>query len=335
MPLSRRELLAALGVGGLGGAMGSLERVTSGIAPTGHTLMVFERSFAALQAAARALPPPRLVDALTGQVAMLDILRRAASPTLRTAYSTLQARYAESLSWLSEEAGDLPGALYWTDRAAQWAQAVSWSPMVAYTFVRRSMMAISFAGDGPRAVDHAQTVLDMPDAAPRIKAMAAKQAAMGHALAGQQDDCARALDATMRWLATPAAGQEVPLGQRSVATDDLFAIYRSTCDTYLGRGASVIGLLEPRLDALSQASARTAVITRARLTRAYANAGQPEQASRLAWQTLDGIEAVGSLSARSELQRAVQVLRPWERRSDVQAVTHRLRATRSSGGEAG
>ena len=78
------------------------------------------------------------------------------------------------------------------------------------------------------------------------------------------------------------------------------------------------------LASLSSSSLRTATITRAKLARAYANAGQPDGACRVAWETLDAIEQVGSLSARNELRRALPVLNQWHGRSDVQDITHRL-----------
>lgn len=84
-------------------------------------------------------------------------LRRRAGKRDRHRYGILQARYAETLSWLSEESGDLAGAMYWIDRASQWAQAANWSAMIEYSFIRRSMMVISFSGDGRRAISISAT----------------------------------------------------------------------------------------------------------------------------------------------------------------------------------
>lgn len=86
----------------------------------------------------------------------------------------------------------------------------------------------------------------------------------------------------------------------------------------------MIPVLEPRLASLSISSVRTATITRAKLARAYANAGQPAEACRLSWETLHSIEQVDSLSARSELRRTLRVLGEWHGRSDVQDVMHQL-----------
>lgn len=49
-------------------------------------------------------------------------------------------------------------------------------------------------------------------------------------------------------------------------------------------------------------------------------------AATLANQALSDVERVGSLSARSEPQRAVPVLHRWDRRDDVRAVVARLSA---------
>jgi hypothetical protein len=154
--------------------------------------------------------------------------------------------------------------------------------------------------------------------------LTANQMAFGYALTGNRDESRRALDEAMGWFARPARESDMLLGQRSVVDEDLFAIFQATCDVYLGRGASVIRVLEPRLVPLSRSSARTATITRATLACAYAHAGQPAEACRLVWETLHAIEHVDSLSARSQLRRTVRVLDQWRGRSDVQDLTHRL-----------
>lgn len=325
VPLSRREVLAALGVGiASGKLLGQFERALEEISPNVNLLKHFEDAFNGHQEAARMLPPQQLMDGLLGDIAILDGLRRRAAKHDRQRYARLQARYAESLSWLSEESGDLPSAMYWTDRASQWAQAANWSAMTEYGFVRRSMMVISFAGDGRRAVNQAYQVFEILDSSPRMRGLAAKQMAFGYALAGDRDASYRALDEAMNWLARPPREDDMLLGQRSVVNEDLLTIFQATCDIYLGHGTQAIQILEPRLTPLSDSSVRTATITRAKLARAYAHAGQPAESCRLTWETLHGIEQVGSLSARSEVHRTMRVLEQWSGRSDVQDLTHRL-----------
>ncbi len=323
MPLSRREAFTALGLGIVtGGLQGEFERALDGIEFNSDVLQFFDDAFRGFKEAARTLPPAQLIDGMTGNVAVLDGLRRRAIGEDRHRCGTLQYYYAETLSWLSVEVGDLPGAMWWMDRAAQWAQAAGWPGMIAWGFVRRSVMVMSFSGAGIRVVDQARPVLGIPQVSPRMKGLAAKQMAYGYALAGSRDKSHRALDAAMNWLAQPVREDDAVL-QRSVADDDLFAVYQTTCDVYLGYGERVIPVLEPRMQSLVR-SLRTATITRAKLASAYANAGQPEEACRVAWETLDAIERIDSQSARNELRRAVPVLNRWHGRSDVQDVVHRL-----------
>lgn len=328
MALSRRELLVYLGSGiAVGPLLGKLEKAIEEISIEADTLQSFDNAHAGFQAAARTLPPASLIDGLTGHVAILDGLRRRSIGYQRQEFTRMQARYAETLSWLSEESGDLGSAMYWIDRASQWGHAANWQEMSAYGLVRRSMVAISFAGDGRRAVDSASAVLEMRDASPRIQGLAAKQLAFGYALTGDELASSRALDRAMRLLSDPLRAGDALLGQRSVVEDDLFTIFQTTCDIYLGRGQRVIPVLEPRLASLAASSVRTATITRAKLARAYASAGQPHEAAQLSLAALDDIERVGSLSARSELRRALPTLRQWHGREDIQAVLQRISPT--------
>ncbi|SDD37151.1 helix-turn-helix domain-containing protein [Actinokineospora iranica] len=327
MPLSRRELLIALGVGITGGLLrDQFEQALDAIPLTDDTLRRCEDSYSGFQTAARTLPPGHLIDGMIGNVAVLDGLRHRAGARERPRYSRMQARYAETLSWLSEEAGDPVNAMYWIDRASQWGQAADWHGMSAYGFVRRSMMAVSFSSDGSRAIDNAMTVMSLTDVSPRIRGLAAKQMAFGYALTGAASASDRSLDDAMRLLSEPLREDDAVLGQRSVVDDDLFAIFRATCDIYLGRGERVVPVLAPRVASLSASSARTATITRAKLARAYANAGQPEEAAHWSLAALDDIGRVGSLSARSELKRALPVLNNWHGREDVQMVMRRIKS---------
>ena len=91
----------------------------------------------------------------------------------------------------------------------------------------------------------------------------------------------------------------------------------------------MITTLQPRLDALAASSPRTATISKAKLARAYANAGQPTDACRLAADTLDAAGQVGLHSAQAEIRRTAAVLRRrWQERRDAAAeiadLTHRL-----------
>ncbi len=327
VPVSRRELLAALGIGAFGGTLlNGLQQASATVAPDEELLAELEQTLTGLQSTGRVMSPGRLLDPLTGQVGLIDAVRRRAPTALRPQFLLMQTRGAESLSWMAEEAGDLTAALYWTDRVQQWADASGWQAMICYAHVRRSMLAISNASDGTAAIEQAMQALRVPGAPPRIKAMAAKQLAFGFALAGRSDASKHALDQMFTLFSTADShAEEGPLvGQRSVSDPDLLAIYQATCDVYLGGGTTVIEALQPRMDKIGAGSRRTHAITTGKLAQAYANAGEPALACELTLQTLEEASILDSQSTRGQLRRVLPALRRWPGRSDVREVQHQL-----------
>jgi hypothetical protein len=326
MAVSRRVLLGALALGSTAGVLADVRPAAAGVVADEELLAGLTAALATSQVAGRVTPPARLVDRLTSQVAVLDVVRHQAPERLRRDYLVLQAQYGEYLSWLTQESGELTDALYWVDRAQQWAGLADWPAMTAYAHVRRSTLASSCAGDGPAAVEHATQALQIPHAPPRIVAEAAKQLAYGHALAGQRDECHRALDriATLFDRASAGDGGPDPIIRLHAANDpSLVARSAGTCDIYLGDGENAIALLESSQDTY-QSSSRAHAITGARLTQAYAQAGSPDVACRHALDAVDTGEAVDSLTTRNELRRALAPLSRWRDRDDVTEVHHRV-----------
>lgn len=328
VPVPRRELLAALGIGAVGGTLlDGLRQAVAGVRPDEEMLAELEQTLQGLQAAGRIMPPARLVGPLTGQVALIDAVRRRAPTALHSDYVILQARCAESLSWMAEEEGGLSSALYWIDRAHHWAQVIGWRSMVAYAHVRRSMLAISYGSDGLAAAEQALLALHTPSTPARIRGLAANQLALGYALAQQPDASKQALEQAVQFFDAAAhdGREDDPMvGWRSVNDPYLLAIYQATCDVYLGGGDSVIAELAPRMTVIGTGSRRTHAITGAKLAQAYAHAGEPGQACALILDTLDTAAAIDSLNARSQLRRTLPVLTRWPEREDVREVRHRL-----------
>jgi hypothetical protein len=322
VPISRRSLLAALGIGALNGTVyRTIDAALGAVEPSPEVIRGLETTLQGFTATARALPPTRLIDPLLGHVAATDVLRQRCDPAQRPALLRLQATSAEALSWMYEEAGDTAAASYWVDRAVHWAQTGGWTPMVAYGFVRRSMLALSHADDAHAAVESAQVAVHTPGATSRIRGLAAKQQAFGYALLRRPDDSARALDTAMAYLSAAPTPHDTDdargVGQASVVSDDLFTIFAATCQVYLGRGDTAIPVLQPRLASLSKASARTHAITSAKLVNAYARAGAPELATPLLMATIEQAASLGSLSTKRELARAAPALTYWDRRPDL------------------
>jgi hypothetical protein len=108
-------------------------------------------------------------------------------------------------------------------------------------------------------------------------------------------------------------------------TQSVLAQFEGTCDTYLGGGEHAVNLMDQDREQAGPGSGNQAV-TGARLARAHAQAGDPEQACTLALAALSTGQALDSLSTRIELRRALRPLDRWPGRDDVAEVRHQITA---------
>ncbi|MGH3869526.1 MAG: hypothetical protein ACRDQ4_26160, partial [Pseudonocardiaceae bacterium] len=253
-------------------------------------------------------------------------MRRKASPDLAVRLGITQARYAEFLSWMHEEAGDLAQAIWWVDRAGEWAHASGWAPMVAFVSVRKSVIASTHAADAHRTVDFAQLALHTHGATPTVLRFAADQLAVGHALAGDLAASRRALELASSYYQKAATQpqDELSLGPRDLDHDPV-GRHWATCTIFAGYGEPAIEWLAPRMTAVKGASPRAYAIHGASLAHAYALAGHPDEVGRTLAEVLDTAAVTESATARRELGRIRPVLQSrWPRRSDLQDIVQRL-----------
>lgn len=146
------------------------------------------------------LGPRQLLGPVLAQIEVLNGLRShtrpgTAEPTLR-----LLAQYAEFAGWLHQDSGDTAAAMFWSDRATQWAQAIGDYQMVAYMLVRKSNIAL-LDDDAVNVVDLAAAARKVPGpVGPKLHALAAQQEARGWALAGEADEFQHRLDTAANLL---------------------------------------------------------------------------------------------------------------------------------------
>jgi hypothetical protein len=332
VPVPRRALLTALSVGAMSGVLVDVREAFAAVPADEELLADLTGSLSALQAAGRVMAPGRLIDPLIGQVGLLEVIRQRAGQHLRRDYLVLQAQYAEYLSWMAQEAGDPADSVHWLDRTQQWADQAGWPAMIAYSHVRRSVLASTCAGNGSAAVEHALRALRVDGVPAAVRAQAVKQVAYGHALTGRSEGCKRALERTHHLLGSESAVADranQPIGRRIVDVESALAQYRGTCDVYLGGAEKAIPFLEESQVAYGAArgsGSRHYAVSGARLSRAYAQSGEPGRACELALAALDTAAVVDSLTTRMELGRVLAPLARWPGREDVAEVRHRISA---------
>jgi transcriptional regulator with XRE-family HTH domain len=333
MLVPRRAVLAALSIGTTASALPDLHHALAKVPADEELLAEITQTLSALHAAGRVTSPAGLIDSLIGQVTVLDVVRRRVPVHLRRDYVMLAAQYAENLSFMVQESGDVHGAGAWLDRTQVWAGQARWPDMVAYAHVRRSALAGTCAGDGLAAVEHAANALRVPNSSARVRGLAAASVGYGHALLGRPDATKRALGEMMDLFAI-TSNRDESAHPGLIATQDmhdpdmasyLLSQVRATCDVRLGGGGSAIRSLTSVRVGTSPDTRRNAV-NEARLARAYAQVGDPERACTLALGALDTGQALDSLATRVELRRVLGPLGRWPERSDVAEVRHRITA---------
>ncbi|MGH8895452.1 MAG: helix-turn-helix domain-containing protein [Egibacteraceae bacterium] len=322
--IPRRDVLMALGIGAIGNpVLRGLNRVA--VPP--DTVEGLHKTLDSFVIAGRVMPPGSLVDPLTGRVAVISAIRRKADARLDGQLAVMQARFAEFLSWMHEENGDLAQAIWWIDRADEWAQAAGWAPMVAFASVRKSVIATMHAGDARRTLDLAQAALHTDGATPGVLRFAAAQVAYGHALTGDLETARPALDLAASYYEKAAAHpeDEPSIGARSVLEKDPVELNLATCNVFAGRGDPAIDVFAPRMEAVKGVSPRAWAVHGARLAHAYALAGYPDETCHTIAEVLDTTESIESATARSQLRRIRPVLlRRWPNRTDARDTAQRL-----------
>jgi tetratricopeptide (TPR) repeat protein len=249
------------------------------------------------------LAPADLLPMLLGPTRVLRRVAEQSSGTRRDEMLLLAARFAEYTGWIAQEAGDEAGAVWWTDRAVEYAAMAGQSDMAAYALVRRGLIAL-YLHDGRQTVELAQQA-QRATRDPRIRGLAAQREAQGLAVLADRDGCLRALDRAADLLDTAAstprdAGDPVPLGPTNVA--DLVRAARGSCLYDLGDTRHAAEALREQYAALPDTALRARARYGARLALALAADGEAEEAAWVTGQVLAACSQVDSATVRVDLR---------------------------------
>ena len=178
--------------------------------------------------------------------------------------------------------------------------------------------------DAPRTIGLAQTALQQRRRlTSRGRAVALQQVAVGHALAGNEIACQRALDAAAQLA--QRSQQEGDEGPGRYCTPAYVEIQRAATWIELGRPERAITLFENSLARLPSVHRRDRGVYLARLASAYALSGSPEVSVRKGWEAISVAQATGSRRINTELAQLRTRLTPWESRPQVSQLVKELR----------
>ncbi|HEU5333581.1 MAG TPA: helix-turn-helix transcriptional regulator [Actinocrinis sp.] len=332
-PVSRRQLLAAGGIAGLGLAPRRPGRPPSAPGPAGgpDTMEGFRAIFDRLRGLGQTLGPALLVPTLVAQTHALRSFAEAAGARDRQAGLSLAARYAEYTGWMAQEAGDETRAVWWTDQAVSFAAAAGEHDMAAYALVRRGLIAL-YRHDAAQTVDLARRAQRATNDR-RIRGLAAQREAQGLALAGDYDGCARALDRAARLLDAAAADHGTPaacVGSTNVA--DPVGAATGWCLFDLGHTARAAEVLRRECARIPDHAHRAGARFGARLSLALAAGGEIEEACAVADGVLDRCAHIDSATIRVDLRALGRELNRWHAKPEVRDI--RLRITEQLSTEA-
>ncbi|MFI8852904.1 helix-turn-helix domain-containing protein [Streptomyces sp. 891-h] len=255
------------------------------------------------------LPP------LIAQTHTLRALAGQAGPGTREALLSLASRYAEYIGWLVQETGDERGAVWWTDRAVELAEAGADHGLAAYALVRRALITL-YRGDAAQTVELARRAQRLADS-DRVRGLAAQREAQGHALAGDHRSCMRGLDAARALLVAadrpsnsdPQALSPVsPVIGPSTLTDPVSMI-TGWCLHDLGRPAEAAEVLDRETAKLPHSALRSQARYGIRRALAHATAGEIDHACALVQSLIAATDAVASATITTDLRRLAHVLR--------------------------
>lgn len=234
------------------------------------------------------------------------------------------ARFAEFTGWLHQDAGDLHTAMRWSNTALDLAQEAGDAYLTSYIRMRKSNIA-SDARKPDLTIAFARAALQKPGGlTPSLKAVALRQEAHGHALAGSYDDCARALDHAFQH-ASDAPDDDADIAR--YCTRSYVEMEAAHCWVELGQPAKALAILQQGLAEWHSDFRRDLGLCLARLAIAHAGTEQPDEALTVAQHSLAIAAETRSARTKHQLHRASELLDTAGAHDHAQYLRHTLRTT--------
>jgi transcriptional regulator with XRE-family HTH domain len=259
--------------------------------------------------------PRQLIGTTLAQIQVLDRLRRHARPGTADDAVRLLAQYAEFAGWLHQDLGDAAAAMYWSDRATQWAQATGDYPMVAYLLIRKSNIAL-LDQDPREVIELAAAARRVPGPiSPRLLALAAQQEARGWALYKDTDRFQQEIDVAAELLRDHPSDDDpsapVYLHQYGL---DVLEEQSASGFRACGKAETAVRILESKITATARHLQRDQGHLLAKLANTVLATAQPEpeRAVSLGLQSAAAARITGSARIGQELHGLDRTLsRDW------------------------
>lgn len=301
------------------------------LADAAHPLAVYRNIFAENRRLGLVLDPATVAHNLIPPAGSLHRLAARTRGADQRAVLRLTARYAEYIGWMAQEMGNEQAALFWTDRCVDFARESGDADLVGYTLIRRAEIGM-YRGDSATTVEFSIRGRNDSDQ-PRIKAFGLQREAQGHALAGNERACMRALEEAAETVEQSAsAGLDTPLAEPGTTEPPLgptamarpLDFVTGWCLQDLGHSAQAADILSAELRRIPNYAHRTRARCAARLALAYASAGEVDKACETIEPILGMAPVLDSATLRTDLRNLQRTLNRWRARPQVRRLAPRL-----------
>jgi hypothetical protein len=265
---------------------------------------------------------------LTGPIRLqLPVVERVCEVTRgadRAEMLRFACQFTEFGGWLFQDAGDLVCAMHWTDRALDYALELGDQRIVAYTLMRKAMIATE-SGNPAQGVGMANSALERGNAlTPRLRAVILRQRSYSNASLGEVLASARDSDeAVTEAIAGEKQGED---DRAPYCTPTYAAMEAGASWVLLGHPRTALPILEKsRSGWLDQTQLRDYALCVSRLALAYAAAGELEQACAAADEVMALAPGLGSRRVVGQLGLLHRRLDRWRQDPAVASMRGRLK----------
>jgi len=249
---------------------------------------------------------------------------REVRPAVRRDLLAVGARGAEFAGWLYRDGRDTIRALYWHDRATEWAQLAGDAPMQGYVLLKKAQSAYDDR-EPARMLALSQAARSGPWRLPlRVQAEAAQQEARAEAMLGVPAHLLqRRLELAQELLCEDGASPDrSTLGGHYTAA--VLSMQTAACHVEAGQPQQAVELYQAALPG-GGFSPRDQGFFLSWLAGAQALAGAPDQAAHSGLEAITLATATGSVRTQRELVRVLALLRPWRQRPAVRELSAAVR----------
>jgi tetratricopeptide (TPR) repeat protein len=187
------------------------------------------------------------------------------------------ARFTEFAGWLYQDAGDSRSALYWTNRAMDYAHELGDTRLSSYVLMRKSNIETD-AGHVAQGLGLAAAALrPWSDLTPGLRALALRQKAYAYALAGEREECVAAIETARSEVDSVVATNEPSI--TAYCSPSFIEMESAHSWARLGRTELAAEVYSRSLTLWPDSQRRDQALCTARLANTFATLGEVDKAA--------------------------------------------------------